>query len=510
MAARYDFYWRLEPDPQRRSLAAGFAAAILDPVWFLARQWQMGENQGENASSPVLVNFTAAHTMLKPALDDPRCDPTIRPAESIVEAEPDDWWTMGRRIRLGAILAARAGLDLAAAPQDFLLADPPPPYEQFAGRFDGLALWRNRVSLDPAGDRFAGLGIPDPRPFFWDSAELVYSADFPVAGQNGRVARLPRHRGGVVDWFSADSDGADSFQPAGEEVDSQVYPTQLHYPGSPCNRWWEIEDAAVDIGGYPPDSSHFPTTLLIELIASHSNDWFLFPVDGRGGHVLTLKGGTVKVTDSFGDIYDLSPPTDNWHLFRTTGLDDNSLVLWLRAASPIKGVKLEDVLVGLDEYSNLLWAVERRVNGLEVIATPMPAASSRAGDPGDQKRFMYIPGQDAVPYWHPYQVEDSPDREGFTRRRFVQRRLANLSLPLPELLPAPLAQVLRVFTGEIEGIHEIAPATIPSIGLTLERRYSLARDISGNPLLWLERRRSPFLTPPGRNLRFDVFAEDTA
>jgi hypothetical protein len=321
--------------------------------------------------------------------------------------------------------------------------------------------------------------------------------------------RLPRHSGGTVDWFSADSTGDEAFKPSGDEMDGVVHPTALHYPGAPCNRWWEIEDAAVDIGGYPPDSSHFPTTLLIELIASHSNDWFLFPVDGRGGHVLTLKSGTVAATDSFGDTYDLSPPSDDWYLFRATGLDDNSLVVWLRAASPVKGAKLEDVLVGLDEYSNLLWAVERRVNGLEVISNPTPDASSRAGNPGDQKSYTYLPGEHAAPYWHPYQIEDRPDNGGGTRRRFVQRRMADLALPLPNLLPAPRAQVLRVVTDDGEVIHEIEPATIPSIGVTFERRYSLARDISGSPVLWLERRRSPFLTSPGRTIRFDAFAEDT-
>lgn len=119
-------------------------------------------------------------------------------------------------------------------------------------------------------------------------------------------------------------DGAPAFAPAGGVVDAVVYPTALQYPGAPRSRWWEIEDAAVDIGGYPPDTSHFPTTLLIDLIASHGDDWFLFPVDARGGHILTLR--TVTVTDAFGESYPLTPPAD-WWLFKTTGLDLHSLVV---------------------------------------------------------------------------------------------------------------------------------------------------------------------------------------
>src|SRR5687767_8646281 len=114
MPPRYDQYRRLEPNPQRRSFTAGFAAVVHDPVWFLARQWQMGEHQGENATTPVLVQLGAVHTPIQPSPQVPNLDPKIMPAEAIVEAEPDDWWTIGRRVRIGAIVAERANLDPAA------------------------------------------------------------------------------------------------------------------------------------------------------------------------------------------------------------------------------------------------------------------------------------------------------------------------------------------------------------------------------------------------------------
>jgi hypothetical protein len=77
------------------------------------------------------------------------------------------------------------------------------------------------------------------------------------------------------------------------------------------------------------------------------------------------------------------------------------------------------------------------------------------------------------------------------------------------LLPPPHADVLRARNAAgAEVVHEIAPGTVPSIGVVLERRYVLARDVHGNPVLWRQRRRSPFLSPPGRHLRFDVLAEN--
>ena len=245
MAARYDHYWRLEPHPQQRSFAAGFAAAVHDPVWFLARQWQMGEHHGENASTPVLVELDAIHTPIEPSTLALDLDPTTTPAEAIVEAERDDWWTIGRRVRIGAIVAARANLDPAALGPALLLTPPPPPYdelggrlpppyERLAGRIDGLALWRHRADLGIGDAPFANLGIPGPRRIFWQPDELTYDANFPIGNPNDeRTLRLARHHGGRVDWFSADAHsaaGAAAFVPAGETVATTIYPTAVQYP----------------------------------------------------------------------------------------------------------------------------------------------------------------------------------------------------------------------------------------------------------------------------------------
>lgn len=69
--------------------------------------------------------------------------------------------------------------------------------------------------------------------------------------------------------------------------------------------------------------------------------------------------------------------------------------------------------------------------------------------------------------------------------------------------------MLRVHTDGDEVVHQIEPATIPSIGVVLERRHRLARDVRGNPILWMQRQRTPFLRPPSKALRFDVLTETT-
>src|ERR1700742_3125648 len=44
---------RLEPHPRDGSLQRSLQGQVRDPAWFLARQWQTGELEGDDAGSPV-------------------------------------------------------------------------------------------------------------------------------------------------------------------------------------------------------------------------------------------------------------------------------------------------------------------------------------------------------------------------------------------------------------------------------------------------------------------------
>ena len=59
-------------------------------------------------------------------------------------------------------------------------------------------------------------------------------------------------------------------------------------------------------------------------------------------------------------------------------------------------------------------------------------------------------------------------------------------------------------------VHQIEPASVPTRGLQLERRYVLGRGTDGQPVLWTQRRRLPLLAPPAPHLRFDVMRESSA
>jgi hypothetical protein len=51
--ASVTLWTRLEPHPRDGSMARSLQAQVRDPLWMLARQWQLGELAGEDAGSPV-------------------------------------------------------------------------------------------------------------------------------------------------------------------------------------------------------------------------------------------------------------------------------------------------------------------------------------------------------------------------------------------------------------------------------------------------------------------------
>ena len=48
-----------------------------DPVWFITRQWQLGELQGEDASTPVVITAAPQHVPLTYDSARPDLDPTL-------------------------------------------------------------------------------------------------------------------------------------------------------------------------------------------------------------------------------------------------------------------------------------------------------------------------------------------------------------------------------------------------------------------------------------------------
>jgi len=503
-AMTQDLHW-LEPVTPLDNFDEGARARVADPLWLLARQWRLGEHQGEDASSPLAAFSRVTHAPIAYDATRPDLDPTVVPAEAIVESEPGDWWTIGRRVRIGRAVAQ---LPAAADPEiaKLRLGALPPPYERLAGELDGRKVFES--------GKLAGNAIFDEVPADladrWQAASLSYEAQFTSGATSIDVTE---HEGGDLDWYSADGAGPPGAAPADERV---VLTTRLNYPGAPAPRWWQLEDHHVDIGGFSPDRSHLGSILLLDVVLAHSDDWYWFPVPPpapdpadpgtpeppSSGVVATLHA--VRVFDSFDASWDLHVPV-GWSLFRTRGLDPRSLVVWPKAVAPHTGPVLDEVLLGIDEDANLAWGIELRAEGLHLNDDATSAAALLQTTRTGSRSFRYLPSSTLPPQWHPYRRTEHDRVTG----EWEQGLVADLTQAQPIPRAGPTSRLIGGQSGDKFGKgHVLTQRALPSGGVRLVRRARLARDTGGRPILWIERSATPLAGPSSSHLRFDVLAED--
>jgi hypothetical protein len=197
-------------------------------------------------------------------------------------------------------------------------------------------------------------------------------------------------------------------------------------------------------------------------------------------------------------------------MFHVSGRRPSELLLWPTVANPLTGTSaLDDVLLGVDEDANVLWAIEQRVDGIELVEPDEPAAPSPPAPPAGQvvvtgtRRYRYVPATTVPTLWHPYLSSDAGNI-----RRFVQGRLADMQVRPVVPRPGPASRLLRdPAAGPADPDHQIQPGAIPRAGIRLDRRYVLGRRTDGEPILWVQRRRRPLFAPPASGLRFDVLEE---
>src|SRR5664279_309840 len=111
------------------------------------------------------------------------------------------------------------------------------------------------------------------------------------------------------------------------------------------------------------------------------------------------------VSDAFGRTYNsedvngtndllypgLKPP-DDWTLFEIAGLTAKDIMLWHVAELPLESIPVQKVQFGLDEVSNVLWAVERTIDGRDVDLVKVDDP-----DPSSKKFNSGVPTGNSLP-----------------------------------------------------------------------------------------------------------------
>ncbi|MDF0673273.1 MAG: hypothetical protein P0120_02865 [Nitrospira sp.] len=383
---------RLEPNARGASQSETLKARIYDPLWLLARQWQLGELQGDDNGTPVstrlraecaeLTRYMPQGSAARPA----KFNPKQVALETLVEQETVHP-TPGTLVRLR--VCAEAGQQflrqLARAPfgtkyhQGFLTAFALPArsavaaadvdaealrfLEVMSGRVpDGVKLYAElknaplptAPAIDPADapafaapkDAFlrwyeALFREPAGQAEAWSSQRMEYafSVEAPTSPQGVLTAEYYE---GDLDWYDFDVKmgetlGAEEDRKPGVNplpITRTTIPAPATYRGMPASRWWEFEDASVDFGAVEAEPDDLARMLLVDFAITYGNDWFVIPVDVPVGSICKIN--SLVITDTFG-VRTLVPSIDqsahpasrHWRMFKNSGNADTPTNLFL-------------------------------------------------------------------------------------------------------------------------------------------------------------------------------------
>jgi hypothetical protein len=536
---------RLEPRVRGRDPAAGLRAAVHDPLWLLGRQWQVGELLGEDAASPVAVRVeTVEHRLSRwrPAAGEPAdFDPTTMPLEVLVEREPAVGPTLRQRLdawsRLVGLLAA-AGLGDSASALAAAHPLPPPrvaadPAEErlrlLAGpdAADGLAAAES-LAADPAGlppdlvqtfvawaraQTAAGAGDS------WVTDRLEYRFTVAASTEAGEVVlTAPEYLGGRLDWYDldVDTDSSHTLNAPADEGDTRVahlLPMRVSFSGMPAERFWEFEDAAVDLGAVSAAAEDIGRLLAVEFATVFGNDWWSVPVPARFGGVVGVR--SLVVRDTFGENMLVEPTetassaTAPWRMFRLTdaalgagsGPAPALLLLSPVLAGQLDADPIEEVLLLRDEMANLAWAVERVVEGADgrprdrsiEYGSRLAAAPPELASPAD---LVYVLQTTVPEHWLPLVPVLDPGGSGAV---VLQRG----SLLTQDGTARPITAQGVLLAPDISPwyFHE---EEVPRAGLRVRRVPSVARWLDGTVYAWLSRRVGPGRGEGSSGLQFDI------
>jgi len=533
-----DVYVRLEPRTRSDSIEPGIAARIHDPAWTLGRQWVLGELDGDDAGTPVSASVQIeSHALSRVGWGNhtERYDPAAMPLDALLERTPVHGaaeWTLRQRVDAGMALvrSLRAkGLTSAIteAVSDYRLRGLPAAvgatqpgasalHRLAYGRIpDGQDLYRalraGTSTLNWQGEAQRILTAwataldtqySEPAaatPSAWNKARMEYACRVQATGWSDGL-RASEHRGARMDWYSFDleANAATAGAPTSTATLTAV-PAPIRFPGMPEARYWAFENARVDLGSVEATSTDLARMAVVQFAFAYGNDAFLIPVNLPVGAVSRVV--TLSVSDTFSLPAANIPRAnrgrqanrDAWSFLTYSGAGgapSDMLLVPPVARFALRGGALEDVTLFRDEMANVVWAVERRIEGENGRSLDRAQALDRGRPsnfaPPNTGQWRYRLQTQVPEHWFPLSVV-----AGTPRMLSLAVLAPSSAPPLGHLLPAPAA------TGQI------FEEEVPREGVRLTRADVVTRWLNGSTVVWRRHERAVGRGEGSSGLAFD-------
>ncbi len=357
---------RMEPDSRTTDLTNGIAARTADPLWYLTRQWQISEFEGEDAGSPVDVNVNYKTRSLKSIKlrndegeiisDKGSQQNGPLPMEKLIEQEwlKIDWKIsaqLGQEFEkqismliedkeeaAGFIYSYRNAFPFKFSDlkQEMNADENTRRFVQFMqGRIVNghalllgldfksyaLTLARDNLTLVLPNDInsvIAGKLIKwceamniknnPERSKAWRNEQLDYHFNLDT-GENEddeeKTLIAPAYRSGSLDWYTFDAcKEIHKDQKWTEHSRSNLLPTSINILGI-SRRWWEFEDAEIDFGHLEVGKIDLARALLMEYALVYGDDWFSVPLPVEVSNMIKITD--LSIRNVFGQTEIIEP-----------------------------------------------------------------------------------------------------------------------------------------------------------------------------------------------------------
>jgi hypothetical protein len=351
-----------------------------------------------------------------------------------------------------------------------------------------------------------------------DRVEYGFAVAAPGPGGNGEevVLAASAYDGTGIDWYTADvlpgaslGAAADAGPGTVGTVQRHLLPHALRYPGQPADRFWEMEDARVDLGAVAAGPTDLATMLAVEFAVIYGPDWFLAPLELPSGCVARVDW--VVVRDTFGTATVVGTAAGQGddragRQFQPASTADRPdaepadlplLVVPPAGVGALRGPVLEGLLLQRDELANLAWGIERSVLGaagrpLDRAATAARPADGELDGPPSTAELLWRLSTPVPAGWVP----------------FVATRVGDALTGQPRLVRALLEESggdeVRCAVGQLlRDIDSVADEEVTSAGVHIRLLDQRARAVDGSTVVWRGRETGPGLGEARSRLGYD-------